>query len=124
MIEPLLVGVDVGENYCWRLLALESVHCVEAQLTILEQLIAQEIILAGRARQGKCPNPFLLREGRSCKSAHRQNNNVTVSKASPNKLSDDRRDAPTLVFGHLVCGDSDAKSWQRVGGHEVKGQYA
>ena len=124
MIEPILIGVDVGENNCRRLLALESVHRVETQLTILEQLIAQEIILAGRARQGKCPNPFLLGEGRSGKSAHRQNNNVTVSKASSNKFSDDRGNALTLFFWQLVCCDPDAKSWQRIGGNKVEGQHA
>ena len=112
MIEPILIGVDVGENYCRCLLALEPVHGVETQLTILEQLIAQKIVLAGRTRQGECPNPLLLGEGRSGKAAHRQNDNVTMSKASPNKFCDDCGNALTLLFGLLVRGDPDTKSWQ------------
>ena len=40
MIEPVLIGVRVGQNYGRCLLAFEPVHGVETQLAILEQLIA------------------------------------------------------------------------------------
>jgi hypothetical protein len=71
MIKPILIGVHVGQNYGRCLLALEPVHGIETQLAILEQLIAKEIVPAGRAGQGKCPNPPLLGEGRSGKAVHR-----------------------------------------------------
>ena len=40
MIEPILIGVHVGQNYGRCLLALEPVHSIETQLAVLEYLIS------------------------------------------------------------------------------------
>jgi hypothetical protein len=59
---------------------------------------------------------------RSGKAAHRQNDNVAMSKASPNKIRDNGGNAPTLLPSLLVGCDADAKSWQGIAGKQIERQ--
>ena len=61
-------------------------------------------------------------EGCSGKAAHRQNDNVTMSKTSPNKICDDCGNALTLLPGFLVSCDANTKSRQWIAGNKVEGQ--
>ena len=49
MVGPTRIWINIGENYCRRLLPFESVNRVETQLTTFKQLIAQKIVLTGWA---------------------------------------------------------------------------
>ena len=87
------IGQDDGRG----LLALEAVGGIEADLALLEDLVALHVVVAGEAAQREAADFLTAAERRTGDAAQRQNDDVAVAEAPLQEVRDDGRDQLRLA---------------------------